>query len=1715
MFNNKKGKDDPAIAFNQRPIPPPYVAAPAAAQGVRTQPYVNSPATRGLTPISLPGSRSHTSNVGSAMSTTEPTTVESKKTEKKKEKKVKKEKMERQQSIEAVLVSPSSAGGKKNKKKKNKKSDVVIFPGTNAITTPPPFLFPSGTMTLPDVLFPEKSKNWKLSDKLSKGCRVVDHLDGPELTRHRELRIPVESSEIVVYVSAKKDGEGGILAMHMENNSLADMSISRNHRSAILTRGSLQLKKPSFSVSQCVVYFKGKESPNMNVSLFDLRGIHVDDSGSNAVVVAYEKQREHDSIIRYAVYQTPDTSRFILPLAKSVVAAYTGVPQWAIPISWSGDLPPLPTIPKYEYKAWMGKDGGYSSTLYAASLAYHVKEKLNYESFRLGTEKISAEIMKQQETRRPSFQAASFGPQKIKVLTLAVALGDGYQGSVKTGLVSALTLAGLNALSFNLVFRKLELARARFDRKDRERLLKYKNALGRALLYNVTLREVDFEMTNLCEFGETIGNAWALNAQPLISRVNFSGCQLTGDDFHGLLRGLSRIWCGGTALAEVIKMARNPDIPFAAWDAFFRVLVDPSTLSSWPQSPPPPPNLSFLQELDVRRTKAVGPGLVEIAAKLTGLRTLKVSSAGGTTLASDVLRTLQMAKAPLETFEFEGEDPHIAEALFQHKTLKEITFIGFIGDGRPLLSDWPQPMPKLKLSIGKDYVPKSHPSTNPSYSGHSPGTIVLGNSNNFCIGAMETLANRAVGLKKLVVYDTYYWQLAGAAFGLADGGLEIIHIYPPTNNEKNQGTSRETKKLVGKINSIGLSKIEGFWETLARSKTLREIQVPDQMLGGMYSYEVGMVGRFLKTNRSVRKIGFDHRFLILTVENVKILRSAFYGNKKVIRMEYLTKAKQATLKDFREKTNNELNKIKGYKHEIKMLFKRAYSKYNYRWRDGPNRDKLPWIEKIRVAKREIGRLNREQTKIATLLDEIVNCIKNNNRTNSAIEEQKASERLTRRAGQLSNLATKEKKFKTDLVTKLRKAKIRGRQQNSAKMQVPRSTYYKSRNVWPSHARKSNRRRRRRRRYKHRFYDPYYSRYDWGSSDSSDSSDSECSSDTETNCKWLESCVEDVPVTNDDPWANIDSLVQELDGDCNCALDPEYLADIHQECCELGVDVLNDVSSTLDIGAAVANKLDEIGVSTNASNEMLTAFYDSSLGEQFDLAAIERDLPDAEDYDNFGDDMVDAMDADEAVGMYAGAGPRDLDDGGPSFGGSGHAARSGARRRATARKKRRAMNRIREKANRRLKTGYRNLSIVGTSPKLGTYNEDSEWPDNIVSSWVAEARFEQIKAMAESDLFDLPEVSGKSHSLLTEWSYNSNDQYERHANIEVVLVTQCSIDRLPNLQAQLASWTGKASVTVYLQLTEDRASAVDAILCAIKKAKASSGSKNFDVAVTIVEGCAEDESYPINYLRNVALLEARRQHLRFNSSLDNSASLLVDVDFSPSHNLHAMLHSKQSEKSILKGGKVVVCPAFESITKVCPTTIPALKQQMSNGQAEGFHQSHFPQGHGPTRFDTFWEKSISSLDTTIENDEDYLWNESYGVSYEDLYEPYIVMASAEVPLYDERFQGYGLNKVSHLASVAKRNGEFLVLPGVFLVAPAHERSEAWGKIYGGSRSEDKKFNQLALKGLYYNFKKNLEDGKNPIVCENTRSKQEHLVQQERESKQKLDESNQSVQIHNLA
>ena len=55
-------------------------------------------------------------------------------------------------------------------------------------------------------------------------------------------------------------------------------------------------------------------------------------------------------------------------------------------------------------------------------------------------------------------------------------------------------------------------------------------------------------------------------------------------------------------------------------------------------------NLSFLQELDLRDTKAIGQGLVQFAKNLNGLRSLKLSSSNGGSGAAKVFNFLAVGK---------------------------------------------------------------------------------------------------------------------------------------------------------------------------------------------------------------------------------------------------------------------------------------------------------------------------------------------------------------------------------------------------------------------------------------------------------------------------------------------------------------------------------------------------------------------------------------------------------------------------------------------------------------------------------------------------------------------------------------------------------------------------------------------------------------------------------------------------------------------------------------------------------------------------------------------------------------------------------------------------------------------------------------------------------------------------------------------------------------
>ena len=223
------------------------------------------------------------------------------------------------------------------------------------------------------------------------------------------------------------------------------------------------------------------------------------------------------------------------------------------------------------------------------------------------------------------------------------------------------------------------------------------------------------------------------------------------------------------------------------------------------------------------------------------------------------------------------------------------------------------------------------------------------------------------------------------------------------------------------------------------------------------------------------------------------------------------------------------------------------------------------------------------------------------------------------------------------------------------------------------------------------------------------------------------------------------------------------------------------------------------------------------------------------------------------------------------------------------------------------------------------------------------------------------------------------------------------------------------------------------------------------------------------------------------------AILLDVDFTVSHGFHAkaMRWMKQRGRLALMGGQgaaqarrtALVVPAFEVDSAVLESwdwvknaagsdddsggsstgtgsskkTKQAQSQSMyltkdliarhgrsdtlvhnatgklrrsgsdTRSEARPFQQKHYKDGHHVTDTERW-----------------YTAEEPYEVTYQFGYEPYLLL-QAPFPRYDERFIGYGQNKVSYGYELAAAGFAFHVLPDLFIVH--HHEDETIGVAVG--------------------------------------------------------------------
>ena len=237
--------------------------------------------------------------------------------------------------------------------------------------------------------------------------------------------------------------------------------------------------------------------------------------------------------------------------------------------------------------------------------------------------------------------------------------------------------------------------------------------------------------------------------------------------------------------------------------------------------------------------------------------------------------------------------------------------------------------------------------------------------------------------------------------------------------------------------------------------------------------------------------------------------------------------------------------------------------------------------------------------------------------------------------------------------------------------------------------------------------------------------------------------------------------------------------------------------------------------------------------------------------------------------------------------------------------------------------------------------------------------------------------------------------------DISLVSQLSMDRLQMLEPLCRHWEGTMSISVYASDVETTKliNYFDSCTCFRHR-------KNIAIHIIYTEG----QFYPVNYLRNVAL-----------DHIVTKYAFLVDIDFLPMLDLHGYLVEATRVLGMEK--RALVIPAFE--THQYRLTVlhnkSELVKMLGTHSIQSFRYNEWPQGHEPTNYD-HWKTAVRP----------------YRISWAPNYEPYVVLLRP-FPSYDNRFVGFGWNKVSHITELHYAGYEFVVLPDAFVIHTPHTPS----------------------------------------------------------------------------
>ncbi|GAA5820447.1 hypothetical protein JCM3770_003381 [Rhodotorula araucariae] len=283
-----------------------------------------------------------------------------------------------------------------------------------------------------------------------------------------------------------------------------------------------------------------------------------------------------------------------------------------------------------------------------------------------------------------------------------------------------------------------------------------------------------------------------------------------------------------------------------------------------------------------------------------------------------------------------------------------------------------------------------------------------------------------------------------------------------------------------------------------------------------------------------------------------------------------------------------------------------------------------------------------------------------------------------------------------------------------------------------------------------------------------------------------------------------------------------------------------------------------------------------------------------------------------------------------------------------------------------------------------------------------------------------------------------------APTDVTLVTQLSVSRIDRFERMLAAWDGPLSVAIYLVDEAD----IDTLETHYVSSALLSAWERVSLVVVKPDYSISEEAlltrlrYPINHLRNLAL-----------SMAPSPYTLVVDVDFVPSPDMHSVLSShgvpvierpsSRSSRSPTLRRTAVVIPTFAlsaAFGGAYPNTTSEL-EALFTADPPIASLTDANAGHGPTLPSLLFAYPPTSRHAPLGALDP---GASYEVCYEPQWEPYYLVARASHPLYDERFTDQGGDKQAHALVLNALGFEFRVARDVWVVHPpkTDRAAEAW-------------------------------------------------------------------------